>query len=298
MNKFKISKEIKNVKLYVQYILLVIFGFIWCGCETSVDASDLLDNPQLVVINGYLSPQDTELKVQISRSKSRASNTPENVRDLVIKNATVVIRNENDDEVSLIYNEDILSYVAPATELPILAGQKYFLNVIAEGKEYKASCTIPINMVQEIQQKITDETDPFAFGNQKLRLEIEDIKDQKNFYIVGAQFTENPDINPDGFTTKVDFEFEQFVTDSNRENGIIKADGFFSFSEIPPGTRLNIQVANAERELYEALRATFLNDYNEDDPFFEPVIGLTNIEGENGFGVFAGYQLTIKEVIF
>ncbi len=281
---------------YIQYLIIGITSIAFLSCETNVDASDLIEKQQFIVINGYLSPQDTTLKVQVSRSKSRASVNPTDSRDLVITTASVVISDEEENEVTLSYNTTSLSYEAPATDLSILPGKKYFLKAMVEGNEYKASCEIPVGLVQNIENEIRDDNDPFSVGNKILELKIEDIKDQRNFYVNGAQLKNTSEPTGNNFEVKVDFEFEQFTTDSSRENAIINAKGFFQLTEIPSNTILKMQVANTEKILYEALRATYLNDYNDDDPFFEPVIAPTNIDGKNGFGVFAGFQLTEKEI--
>ncbi|WP_024772839.1 DUF4249 family protein [Aquimarina macrocephali] len=284
---------------YFQNIILIILSICLVSCETSVDASDLLEKQQLVVINGYLSPQDTTLKVQVSRSKSRASST--NVKDMVIKDATVVITDEEKNEVALTYMDVSLNYEAPASGLTITPGKKYFLKVTALGKEYKASCTIPTESVQRIEKNIKIKEDEFS-GNRLLKVTIGDIKDQNNFYIIGAVVTQSFDngggtIN-DG-VENVNFEFRQFATDVSRENSVITAEGFFNLSaNALPNPKLKIKVANAEKILYGALRATYLNDFNDGDPFAESVIAPTNIEGENGFGVFAGYQLAEVEETF
>lgn len=284
---------------YFQNIILIILSICLVSCETSVDASDLLEKQQLVVINGYLSPQDTTLKVQVSRSKSRASSA--NVKDMVIKDATVVIIDEEKNEVALTYMDTSLNYEAPASGLTITSGKKYFLKVTALGKEYKASCTIPTESVQRIEKNIKIKEDEFS-GNRLLKVTIGDIKDQNNFYIIGAVVTQSFDngggtIN-DG-VENVNFEFRQFATDVSRENSVITAEGFFNLSaNALPNPKLKIKVANAEKILYGALRATYLNDFNDGDPFAESVIAPTNIEGENGFGVFAGYQLAEVEETF
>ncbi|WP_109298703.1 DUF4249 domain-containing protein [Aquimarina sp. AU474] len=287
----------KRLMKYSQYLLIGSLWVTFLSCETSVDASDLLEKEQFVVINGYLSPQDTTLKVQISKSKSRAESTITNNADLVISNATVTITDENDNQVTLIYSSTSFSYEIPATDLAILPGRKYFLAVTAEGKDYKSSCVIPSELVENIESEITNNNDVDSFGNKKLKLKIDDIADKRNFYIVGAKVTQAFNSGEDS-VTDVDFEFEQFTTDSNRENAVVTVDGIFNEFFDSQSSKANVQVANAEEILYDALRATFLNDYNEDDPFFEPVIAPTNIEGESGFGVFAGYQLTEKEITF
>ncbi|CAM4256756.1 carboxypeptidase-like regulatory domain-containing protein [Zobellia nedashkovskayae] len=53
-------------------------------------------------------------------------------------------------------------------------------------------------------------------------------------------------------------------------------------------------IQGGKEALHLNRRATYLNNYNDDNPFVEYSIAPNYIEGENGVGVFAGYQLTEK----
>ncbi|TPN84391.1 DUF4249 domain-containing protein [Aquimarina algicola] len=285
---------------YFKNTILLLVSVWLAGCETNVDASDLLDQQQLIVINGFLSPQDTILKVQVSKSESKArGRTNTTNEDFVIKDATVIIKDEEENEVSLIYSNSSLSYEAPATDLLITPGKKYFLATTVQGKEYTSSCIIPLEQVTGIEQSIgVDNRDDFI-GNRKMKVTIEDIKEKSNYYVVGAEATYSFEGDTSGETTRdLDFEFNRFITDTNRENSVVTADGGFFLPGFAEITKVKIKVANTEEILYNALRAEFINNYNDDNPFTESVIAPTNIEGENGFGVFAGYQLTEKEITF
>ncbi len=284
------------MKYYQNIIILLLSSIFLISCETTVGANDLLKKEELVVINGYLSPQASDLKVQISKSKSRISTA--NLNDLVIKDATVVISNEEEQEVELTYSSNSLSYEVPASAMQIIPGKKYFLKALVNGKEYKSSCSIPTSLVEKIEHAVRikeGEND----GNRSLKITLDDIKNQTNFYIVGASVIQSFGDTSSELTEIVDFEFEQFATDVGRENSVITADGVFILSnDAAPNPKLKIKVTNTEKILYEALRATFLNEFNDGDPFAEAVIAPTNIDGENGYGVFAGFQLTEIEVTF
>jgi len=268
---------------YIKNILVMIVFISLQSCETDVDASDLINQQQLVVINGYLSPQDETLKVQVSKSVSITSGSS----GIVIEDATVVLSDDENNEVTLTYSSTLQSYETAATNLPIIAGEQYFLSVNVDGKEYTSSCRIPARKVENIEQSISDASaSGDFFGNRSLKVTIEDIKDISNYYIIGASLTDGPNVN---------FEFEQFVTDTNRENTTVSANGGLFLNDSSTDNVLKVQVSNSEKILYDALRATFLNDYNEGNPFVESIIPPSNIAGENGFGVFAGYQLTEME---
>jgi len=251
------------------------------SCETDVDASDLINQQQLVVINSYLSPQDETLKVQVSKSEPITSS----FFGTVIEDAIVVLSDDENNEVILTYSATSSSYETTATNLPIIAGKRYFLSVDADGERYTSSCMIPERRVENIEQSIRESSGD-SFGNRSLKLTIEDIKDISNYYIVGASVSTG---------SSIDFEFEQFVTDTNRENTTVSANGGFFFDDSSTDTVLKVQVSNSEKILYDALRATFLNDFNEGNSFVELIIPPSNIVGKNGFGVFAGHQLTEVE---
>ncbi len=265
---------------YIKILVIAIIFISIQSCETNVDASELIDQQQLVVINGYLSPQEELLKVQVSKTVSITSGTS----GIVIEDATVILSDEENNEVMLTYSSELFSYVTPATNLPIIAGKKYFLSVDVDGEEYTSSCRIPEDKVENIEQSVR--FSPISFSTESaLKVTIGDIENISNYYIVGASFNDG---------SNVYFEFEQFITDTNRENTTVTANGFF-FPNDTTDVVLKIQVSNSEKILYDTLRATFLNDYNEGNPFVESIIPPSNIEGENGFGVFAGYQLTEME---
>lgn len=278
---------------YLYNILVVILSITVVGCEfeTSVDASSLLDTPQLVVINGYLSPQDETIKVQVSKSKSRADASSQDVESLVVKDAIVTISDDQQNEVGLSYNNETFNYEIMANELSIVSGKQYFLKVEVDEKNYTASCRIPANEITDIEETFGEKNDEFGFLSSFVNVKFNDPIDINNFYVVGAK------IMGVDFDSTVDFEFERFVTDTNRDGSLIDADGFF-FANTDGTNTMRIQVANVDKLLYEGLRATFLNEYNDGDPFAEPIIAPTNIEGENGYGVFAGYQFTEKDVVF
>lgn len=266
---------------YIKNILIMIVFISLQSCETDVDASDLINQQQLIVINSYVSPQDDTLKVQVSKSVPITSSSFGDV----IEDAVVVLSDAENNEVILTFSSLSISYETAATNLPIIAGKQYFLSVDVDGKLYTSSCRIPEDKVENITQNISMSSED-DFYNRSLRVMIEDIKDISNYYIVGASLNAG---------SNVDFEFEQFVTDTNRENTTISANGGLFLNELSTDNMLKVQVSNSEKILYDTLRANFLNDYNEGNPFVELIIPPSNIVGENGFGVFAGYQLTEME---
>jgi len=281
-----------------QYIKLTLIAILIClqGCETSVDKTDLLDQEELIIINGYLSPQESKLQVYVSKSKSIFGEDISNsADDLVIVNALVTISDEDDNEVMLSYIEESSSYEAAAADMKIIPGKKYFLAVVVNDETYKASCTIPkekVGAIGYVVEEFNDKDD--RNKNRRIKVTFDDIKNVDNYYVIGADITIEFNVLEDENTTileAIDFDNDAFATDVNRTNTIITAEGFFStFSNSPPDQSVFINVTNTEKILFDALKATYLNDFNNSNPFVEPVILPSNISGKNGFGVFAGYQ--------
>ncbi len=273
------------------------------SCETEVDSDDLLDQVELTIITGYISPQDLTLKVQVSKSKSILLKKIDDINELVISNATVVISDEEENEITLFFNDRTLNYEADASKFPIIPEKKYFLSVKVGDIEYKASCTIPKNKIETISHNIgKPKENDFLIAESKLTVSIQDIENVKNYYVFGAKIIEvtiDSDEESNEFGRLLDFESDQFATDNNRENATLSASALFeSNKNFLQGQKLKIRVANTEKILFQALRSSYLNTLNEGNAFIEPVIPPNNIKGENGFGVFAGYQITIKEVVF
>lgn len=193
-------------------------------------------------------------RVQVSKSRSRASSSEGN-KDLVIKDATVAITDEESNEVSLIYTEESLSYEALASDLIILPGKKYFLKVIAQGKEFHAVCTIPVAIIENVVTSFRLKTDDNGYIQQNLNVNFEDIKGGNNFYVIGALYTIDGYISQSGIV--VDFDMERFATDVNGDGLNISTNG--TISDTNKAIEVTIKIANVDELIYATLRASFLN---------------------------------------
>jgi|GEM_PF-1838738 len=290
---------------YIKNTILLILSIWLFGCEVDVDSSDLLDQEQLTIINGFISPQDVTLKVQVSKSKVRGEKVTSD-EDYVIKGAIVTILDEAKNEIRLNYNQESLNYEAPVTSQFVKPGKKYYLSVIVTGKEFKSSCVIPLEKVEKIQQKISDNTNFEFNGNKKLRVTVNDIENKDNFYIIGAKFLYShkqktalgkEEITEDSGAVR--FSSNQFVTDVKGSKSVVIADGYFyglyNYDNVTE-SKFKIQVSNTEKILYDFLRAEFINKDLGEDFFTDPIIAPTNIEGENAYGVFGGFNITEVEI--
>ncbi|MBU2946905.1 DUF4249 family protein [Zobellia uliginosa] len=284
---------------YLQISLL--FVLLCSACQDPVDPDELLNIDDRTYIVGYLSPSDTLLSVHVSTAVPAIgtqidSNDPmADIEKFIIKDALVIISDEEDNQVQLIYNAERRNYQAPASEFDIIEGNTYFLKVSTDDKEYTSSCTIP-QKVDSITEVITPEYEDEYSLKYILDIAFQDIIGKDNFYLIGGKIETEEQGQP--YEWPLNFELDSFLTDAIGDGEILSQNSFFSFWQPEEGitAKITLQVTNVEENLYLNRRAAFLNDYNDGNPFVEYSIAANNIEGENAVGVFAGYQLTEKVI--
>lgn len=285
------------MKLHIT--LLFLFSIFLFGCTKVVDADKLLDTEEKVSIQGYISPTDTLLTIQVSRALSSIgtplsfNNQQENEKLFLIKDAVVTISDTNSNEAQLFYSDEKRAYITEATNLAIVEDNEYFLEVIAREQTFTASCKIP-KRIENIEENIIFETTESG-GLSEVNIGFTDIIGGRNFYVFGGFFQVTFD--QESFAQLLFTENGGFLTDTFRDGATLngKSFGFFSRTE---GSTLEIilQVAHTEEIVYQNLNASYLNSINEGNPFIELSIAPNNIKGEGGTGVFGGYQLTQKSI--
>ncbi|CAM4314724.1 DUF4249 domain-containing protein [Zobellia nedashkovskayae] len=290
---------------YIQITLLLTI--ICSACQEAVDADELINIEDSTYIIGYISPTDTVLTVHVSTAvpavgtpiprynNSYDTETVSTIEKFIIKDATVIISDEENNVIQLNYNPERRNYQVPASEFDIIEGATYFLRVSANNKEYTSSCIIP-KKIETITGKIIAGEENEYYQNYNLDVAFQDISGSRNFYLIGGlaeiEYEDGPYIIP------MDFGLNSYLTDVIGDGAVVSLNSTFSYfpqdSAATSNAKITLQVTNVEEILYLNRRATYLNNYNDDNPFVEYSIAPNNIEGENGVGVFAGYQLTEK----
>ncbi|MDP5230718.1 MAG: DUF4249 domain-containing protein [Cellulophaga sp.] len=287
------------MKLHIT--LLFLFSIFLFGCTKVVDADKLLDTEEKVSIQGYISPTDTLLTIQVSRALSSIgtplsfNNQQENEKLFLIKDAVVTISDTNSNEAQLFYSDEQRAYITEATNLTILEDNEYFLEVIAQEQTFTASCKIP-KKVERIEENIIFENTQND-GSFEVNIGFTDILGGRNFYVIGGFYQVT--FQQDSFAQILFSENGGFLTDTFRDGAPLngKTFGFFSRTE-GSSLQITLQVAHTEEIVFQNLNASYLNSINDGNPFIEYSIAPNNIVGEGGIGVFGGYQLTEKVVEF
>ncbi|WP_158974914.1 DUF4249 family protein [Cellulophaga sp. L1A9] len=277
----------------ILFFILIVFS----GCQKVVDADKLLDAEEKVYIISYISPTDTLLTASVSKALP-AIGTPlsfddmENYTSFIIEDAIVSIADVEGNSVQLLYSNENSMYSTNAENLKITEGSQYFLEVITQGETYTSSCKIPKKVATILENLATDRDEYGVYTD--VDISFKDIVGTANFYIVGAKYEET--FEEDIYQGSLQFETGGFLTDAIGDGVILndKTSAYTGSLEEGTSVKLTLQVANVEEVIYQNLRATYLNDDSDGNPFIEYSIAPDNIDGENGVGVFGGYQLTEK----
>jgi len=287
--------------------LLALLGlyFLFIGCQKVVDADELLDTEEQVSIIGYISPQDTILKISVTKALP-AIGTPVKVdqnyqfpEEFLIKDALVTLSNTEGQSVVLEYDVNTNTYVTSATNLEITHGDTYNLKVIVAEKEFNASCQIP-KQLEAINEIIEFQEDEYGYEFAVINLNFMDFSDENNYYILGGYISstiqfENEEPFEDIFPLY--FDDDEFLTD-NLGNGA-QLNGkteIYADSEYYSDVSVTLQVAHTEKVLFDNLKASQTNSDADGNPFVEYVIAPNNILDEGAIGVFSGYSVTEKVI--
>ncbi len=256
------------------------------ACTKDADVKLPVVEPKLV-INSFISPQDTMIKVEVTLSQPLYNNTNSG-QYFYVTDATVQI-NDGVTTKTLVYNSTENYYSISSSQFPIIVGTTYFLTVSTpDGKNVNASTSIPaanstltftshlvINSNQDSTYSMEAKWDD-AIGT----LDYYRITYYAKQYYSGdidttyyAQFSGNfSDEGNDGRSFIQNFEV--YKTNSTGNSG-------------------ELYLVHASNEYY--LFHTKLADAaNSGGPFSEPIQMYSNINGGHGiFGGFNQYKLQV-----
>ncbi|ADB41697.1 DUF4249 domain-containing protein [Spirosoma linguale] len=302
--------------------LSVIGLFIGCSSlRNEVDPSLLGFASSKLVVTGYLSPQDTTLAVKVTRSKTVVGNdsldTGSNVTD-----ATVTLT-EGSRSVILRYNRlnspvDSLKqpyYSASARMLPIITGRTYTLTVTTpNGERVRSTCTVP-NRVRPTA--VTFDSTTENQGRSLLRryyvlVRWQDPPGEANYYqvtgyfqymtkpvqgvsLLGTTQLSNSDDNR-GLFSDAGLDGTQMISGkAYMLSTPFTSDQVTNFYGKYRDAKVTVNLMSVDRAYYQFQEAVIRQRRVRNNPFAEPVLIPSNIEG--GLGCFAGYNnatLTLK----
>jgi hypothetical protein len=309
----------------LKYLLALTCAAVSLGCETMVGDLDLSKLPKTeskLVVECYLSPQSEEIIVKVTESQKLFG--PASYEPTYIKNASVTLSGAA-GQIQIPYNDSSFSYRIPAGSFKIEAGKKYDLVVSDSSRTVKATCTVPENQVT-FKSYTADTVYDYPWkGDTSVTFKASwnDIKGEKNVYSLRGYFeiletngysynsstgqvvlnrrlnkrvynNENyllTDTNLDGITFDspvYDVSLRSFMLGNFEKNGQWQ----YIWSN-PKLNKIQFEVLNLD-ENYHKFSKSMKDGGNNDNPFVEPALVYTNIEG--GLGCFGAYNTTIVTI--
>lgn len=283
-----------------------ILGFLMLTSCLDVVETDIIEIEEKVYISSFISPESDSLFVDVSRTLPALGlefnlNVPnDNINQFLVRDAVVQILDTFGNAIDLPFQEDALRYANSTNTFPIVPGETYELLVLIGNKEYTASCTIPMQRVDEINEEVIIRDNGFGSNEYLLNMSFADIPNGDNFYYLGAYLDVDNEFND---RRNVFFDLQAYQTDALGDGTTISAStnffpafNFENDSRILLDQELVLQVIHAEESLYQLLRNRYLNQLNEDNPFIELAVEPKNINGNGGTGLFAGYRYFEKRI--
>lgn len=302
--------------------LLLSLGF--SSCETLVSTIPESKLPKVaskLVVQSFISPQDSVIRVVVSQTNPLFSESP--VTTNIVSDAQVSISNGT-RSVILRYDSTSQLYVFRTRFFPIQGGMTYTLTVKDSTRTATASTTVP-NERATIKSYEIDTAYTTLYNNPfgrkdtvfTVKMTWNDLPGSTNYYRVRASlrstlsFYEN-DAEQSRATVNTYFNWEdnlgvnEFQNDVNRDGAVLSSPR--GKTSIPPARidaapwgsyQTNKVVAfililsTTNKEYYEYHQSVERSG-NSDNPFVEPSLVYTNIQG--GLGVFGACNSARLEV--
>ncbi|TAE82844.1 MAG: DUF4249 family protein [Bacteroidetes bacterium] len=142
----------------ITYSLLVLVIAISSACEKIVTNVDVPKVESQMVLFGFISPEEDNIRVELTLSKPIfASNSGNGLNAFEpITDANVIITNENGQAVTLNFADSINAYQVSQSVYKIEPGKTYTITAVSPTRSVKAMCTVPIDTVSLTGLTITD----------------------------------------------------------------------------------------------------------------------------------------------
>lgn len=305
------------------HALFIVAGFclFLTACESLVGIvpeSKLPHVKSKLVVHSFISPQDTALYVMVTESVPIFGEVEVGTgqRDRVISKATVSFSN-GAGKIDLKYDPVNQLYSAPTSSFPIQPGHTYVLQVTDGERSVKATTTVPEQSAAISSYRmdtIYARSGFFASIADTLltmRFSWRDLSGKQNYYRARSLLNVSDiseQLDNDGkvirqISTYTLMWKNSFISDNNLDGSLLSSEeARYSLSNIgwigPPRNtypRYRRKINFVDLELYHTTKEYF--DYHrsvqtanraDDNPFAEPGITFSNVEG--GLGVLASYN--------
>ncbi|UFH55606.1 DUF4249 domain-containing protein [Spirosoma sp. KNUC1025] len=295
---------------YIRPTLFFLIGMsLLIGCSSlrnEVDPAMLGVQPTKLVVSCFISPQDTTLAVKVTRSNTVVGDSISLLQTgNNVTNATVTLA-EGSKSVVLPYNNVVkgdtvksrLYYSVNARLLPIVVGHTYTLTVVVNGERVSSSCTIPAAV------PLTSITLDSLSRRYYVLARWQDPAGQANYYQVAGIFRyitstckacQNESYSTLSFDDDNRGLFDDAGVDGREKvsgKAYLTPSATNNFYNQYKTASVTVNLMSVDQSFYRFQEAVIRQRRSRNNPFAEPVLIPSNIEG--GLGCFAGYNNATK----
>jgi hypothetical protein len=287
------------------------------GLRNEVEPGQLGLEPSKLVVSGFFCPQDTVLVVKVTRSNTVVGDSIRLLQTGTIVSDAIVTLSEGDRSVVLPFYKvrptADSAYSIDARSLPIIAGRTYKLTIeTTHGERATSTCTIP-QAVDPKTVKFDSLSDQSRDASRRYYVTVswQDPAGQVNAYQVAGIFRYTPigpNFREENYNSlSFDDDKRGLFTDTGLDGTVIPSGRAFisansSAGDLQTGffnqyntATVTVNLLSVEQTYYRYQEAIIRQRRSRNNPFAEPVLIPSNIEG--ALGCFSGYNnatLTLK----
>ena len=171
--------EKNKITVFLTSMILPFIGIVSCEMGKELDAEKYLPEHEMLVVHGFINPQDSAVIIAVSKSDALSSEMDTLLyQNLMVKDADVYISDGTNTEKLEFFILDsirnpatssimtpiekhwpVSAYSVPAEVFPIVAGKTYTLDVSTpDGLKASATCTVPADKGLDFTMTLEDVT--------------------------------------------------------------------------------------------------------------------------------------------
>ncbi len=268
------------------YITILSAFILLASCQREADIELPKTEPKLSV-SCFISDDIDTIRASVFWSRpvfSSENNLPERPIDIdvLIKSGPV--------EKNLIWDENLLQYVLPVSEFPLVAGGQYELILTApNGTRIRGNTTIPIHLPEVESTQLLRDSSITSWGETQYKFTFKTFLRDPSSSFNRYRFVYYEFFSFEGLLEQELYRGQSFLDDESLINGRLYEEtvvDYFGYNINPAD--MVMYVINASEE-YDRFHRS-LENQSDGNPFAEPALIYSNFE--NGLGVFAGYRQT------
>ena len=267
---------------------LVVILLSCPSCEKWRVASEIPEINNIVVVNAALSPADSVVAVYVGRASDDfgAANSSD---ELVIKNAEVFIISD-ETRYQLVFSEKSKLYEIPAKNLSIKPDKTYRVEVVTNGVELSAECTVPKAILPPLLTVSLDKE--FIIG----KVSWQATASEQAYQLVGNVTFRNNRGFPQQVFGSWDYDNSKLLKAERANQKFNQINTAKTQGSLADTTQIAFEVSlttydeNASRYLESARNANDSPEMNVEffNRFITPSIRYSNVK--NGIGIVLAYN--------